>query len=378
MLSIARSTSPLLAEALLSASRSSILVPPLSRSFHLAPNVLNNQQVWPSTGYGRSSGYPPQRIRALPLNTVIKFVPQQEAWIVERMGRFQRILEPGLAILVPFLDRIKYVKSLKEQAVEIGHQAAITQDNVTILLDGVLYYRITDPYKASYGIEDCDFAIAQLAQTTMRAEIGRLTLDRTLAERTQLNHFIVESINVAAADWGLKCLRYEIRDIHPPENVVAAMHQQVSADRKKRAEILDSEGTRQAAINVAEGQKQAVILQSEAERENAINRASGEAAAIKLRAEASAEAINRVALALREHAAEGSDAVSLSIAEKYVAAFEKLAKESTTVIVPGNPTDVGGMVAQVMGTFEAIKGDKRKGRSVVQGSFTESGGVRSQ
>lgn len=196
-----------------------------------------------------------RRIKTLPTNTVVKFVPQQEAWVLERMGKFQTVLQPGLAILVPFLDQIRYVQNLKEVALEIPAQSAITQDNVTLELDGVLYYKIVDPYKASYGVEDAEFAVSQIAQTTMRSEIGKLTLDRCLgkklllifnlkAERSQLNVFIVEAMNNASFDWGIRCLRYEIRDIHPPENVVASMHQQVSAERKKRAEILESEGQR--------------------------------------------------------------------------------------------------------------------------------------
>ncbi|KAJ1558494.1 hypothetical protein HK096_011494 [Nowakowskiella sp. JEL0078] len=305
-----------------------------------------------------------RRQRALPINTIVKFVPQQEAWIVERMGKFRKILEPGLAILIPFLDKIQYVQTLKEQAVEVGHQAAITQvalDNVTIMIDGILYYKIVDAYKASYGIEDCDFAISQLAQTTMRAEIGRLTLDRTLAERTELNLHIVDAINHAAEDWGLKCLRYEIRDIHPPENVVASMHQQVSAERRKRAEILESEGTRQAAINVSEGKKASAILESEAARESQINQAIGDAEKIRLRAEASAAAIKKIADALKVNGSQAQDALTLSIAEKYVEAFGKLAKESTTLIVPGNVGDAASMVTQIMSTFDTVKSTRDAG-----------------
>ena len=220
----------------------------------------------------------------LPVNTIVKFVPQQEAWVVERFGKFFRLCEPGLTFLLPFVDRISYVKSLKEVTIEVPSQRAITQDNVSIEIDGVLYYRVEDPYKASYGIDDSDFAMSQLAQTTMRSEIGQLTLDRTLAERAQLNHNIVNAINAAAKEWGIQCLRYEIRDIHPPETVLVAMHQQLSAERRKRAEILESEGHRQAAINVAEGERQAKILQSEAGKMEEINRACGEAEAILLRA----------------------------------------------------------------------------------------------
>ncbi|KAI9014945.1 hypothetical protein BC832DRAFT_589423 [Gaertneriomyces semiglobifer] len=295
-----------------------------------------------------------RRASSLPTNTVIKFVPQQEAWIVERMGKFHRILEPGLAILVPFLDRIRYVKSLKEVAVEIPSQSAITQDNVTLELDGVLYYRVVDPYKASYGVENSEFAIAQIAQTTMRAEIGQMTLDRTLAERTQLNVNIVHAINSASADWGIKCLRYEIRDIHPPENVVVAMHQQVSAERRKRAEILESEGARQSAINVAEGRKQAAILESEAVKARQVNHAQGEAEAIMLRAKANAQSIERIAQAIEDR--KGShNAISLSVAERYIDAFSNLAKEGTTVVVPSNVNDISGMVTKMMSVYNAVK-----------------------
>ncbi|KAJ3332706.1 hypothetical protein HDU93_008966, partial [Gonapodya sp. JEL0774] len=212
-------------------------------------------------------------------------------------------------------------------------------DNVTLELDGVLYYRVIDPYKASYGVEDHEFAISQLAQTTMRAEIGQMTLDRTLAERTQLNENIVRAINLAALDWGIRCLRYEIRDVHPPENVVASMHQQVSAERRKRAEILESEGARQAAINVAEGRRQAVILESEAVKMQQINQATGEAEAILLRATASSRSIQLISSAISENP-HGRDAVSLSVAEKYVEQFGKIAKESTTVVLPRDAGDV--------------------------------------
>ncbi|KAJ3073889.1 hypothetical protein HDU98_000416 [Podochytrium sp. JEL0797] len=277
--------------------------------------------------------------RAPPANTIVLFVPQASVYIVERMGKFHKVLEPGLAVLIPFLDRIRYVQSLKENAVEIPTQSAITQDNVTLEIDGVLYYRIEDPYKASYGVENAEFAVSQLAQTTMRAEIGQLTLDRTLAERNQLNHNIVNAINSAAFDWGIKCLRYEIRDVHPPENVVSSMHQQVSAERRKRAEILESEGQRQAAINVAEGRKQSLILESEAEKATQINMAEGESASIKLKAMASAQAIAEISKAIKDHGSDAQDAIALSIADKYIESFGKIAKEGTTVVVPSNVGD---------------------------------------
>ncbi|CAO3699736.1 unnamed protein product [Rhizopus microsporus] len=272
------------------------------------------------------------------------------------MGKFHRILEPGLNILAPIIDRIKYVKSLKETAIEVPSQSAITQDNVTLELDGVLYIRCIDPFKASYGVEDAEFAITQLAQTTMRAEIGQMTLDRTLAERAYLNANIVEAINAAAEDWGIRCLRYEIRDIHPPARVVESMHQQVSAERTKRAQILESEGARQAAINVAEGKKQATILASEAEKAERINMAAGEAEAILLRATASAQSIEKIARAISGH--NGHEAVSVSVAEKYVEAFGRMAKESTTMIVPAQANDAAAMITQAMGIYNTINNKK--------------------
>lgn len=298
-----------------------------------------------------SSFYGRVRPKPLPMNTVVKFVPQQEAWVVERFGKFDRILEPGLAILMPFIDQIRYVKTLKEVAVEIPSQSAITQDNVTISMDGILYYRVVDPYKACYGVEDADFAVAQLAQTTMRSEIGKLTLDKTLAERNQLNSFIVEAINDASAQWGIRCLRYEIRDIQPPESVVKAMHSQVSAERQKRALILESEGSRQSAINVAEGAKQATILASEADRQEKINRAVGEAEAIAARARASAESIAVIGQAIASH---GSHPVSLMVAEKWIEAFGKLAKESNTLLLPSAASDPASIISQAMSIYRQI------------------------
>lgn len=305
---------------------------------------INNSSV-PSSYFQRPS---------LPANTIIRFVPQQTAWIVERMGKFNRILQPGLAILIPFLDRIAYVKSLKEAAIEIPSQSAITADNVTLELDGVLYTRVFDAYKASYGVEDAEYAISQLAQTTMRSEIGQLTLDHVLKERSALNTNITAAINEAAQDWGVVCLRYEIRDIHAPDGVVAAMHRQVTAERSKRAEILDSEGQRQSAINIAEGRKQSVILASEALRSEQINMASGEAEAILLKAKATAAGIDAVAKAIAQGEESAQGAVSLSIAEKYVDAFGKLAKEGTAVVVPGNVGDIGSMIASAMAVYGKV------------------------
>ncbi|PVI07111.1 hypothetical protein DM02DRAFT_513294 [Periconia macrospinosa] len=318
-----------------------------------------------------SSGPPTyfQSTKSLPANTIIRFVPQQTAWIVERMGKFSRILEPGLAVLMPVIDRIAYVKSLKENAMEIPSQSAITADNVTLELDGVLYTRVFDAYKASYGVEDAEYAISQLAQTTMRSEIGQLSLDHVLKERANLNANITAAINEAAQDWGVTCLRYEIRDIHAPEPVVEAMHRQVTAERSKRAEILESEGQRQSAINVAEGKKQSVILASEALRAEQINMASGEAEAILLKAQATASGIDAVARSIAQGQDAAQSAVSLSVAEKYVDAFANLAKEGNSVIVPGNVGDIGGMIASAMAVYGKVNSANAKGvaSELVQG-----------
>ncbi|KAK5051443.1 hypothetical protein LTR84_003095 [Exophiala bonariae] len=331
----------------------------------------------PGLGFGGSSGSSSptyfQRQTSLPANTIIRFVPQQTAWIVERMGKFNRILDPGLAILMPVIDRIAYVQSLKESAIEIPSQSAITADNVTLELDGVLYTRVFDAYKASYGVEDAEYAIGQLAQTTMRSEIGQLTLDHVLKERANLNSNITQAINEAAQEWGVVCLRYEIRDIHAPEGVVAAMHRQVTAERSKRAEILESEGQRQSAINIAEGRKQSVILASEALKAEQINTASGEAEAILLKATATARGIDAVAESIQKGASDAQSAISLSVAEKYVEAFGKLAKEGTAVVVPGNVGDMGGMIASAMAVYGKVSEGQKKvlqTRTIEAGSST--------
>lgn len=290
----------------------------------------------------------------LPANTIIRFVPQQTAWIVERMGKFHRILQPGLAILLPFLDKIQYVQSLKENAIEVPSQSAITSDNVTLEMDGVLYIRVVDAYKASYGVENAEYAISQLAQTTMRSEIGQLTLDHVLRERQSLNVNITAVLNDAAKDWGIQCLRYEIRDIHPPSNVLEAMHRQVSAERSKRAEILDSEGHRQSAINIAEGERQSQILASEATKFKQINLAEGEARAILLKAEATSKGIEQIANAIR-NTPGGGDAVSLQVAEKYVDAFGKLAKESNTIVIPAGLGDVSSWMASGLSIYQNLQ-----------------------
>uniref|UniRef100_A0A7E4VJP7 PHB domain-containing protein n=1 Tax=Panagrellus redivivus TaxID=6233 RepID=A0A7E4VJP7_PANRE len=286
------------------------------------------------------------------LNTVINFVPQQEAWVIERMGKFHKILEPGFNVLIPVLDRIKYVQSLKEIAIEIPQQGAITLDNVQLHLDGVLYLRVIDPYKASYGVDDPEFAVTQLAQTTMRSEVGKISLDTVFKEREQLNVCIVEAINKAAEPWGLVSMRYEIRNMTMPARIQEAMQMQVEAERRKRAAILESEGQRDAAINVALGEKQSRILASEASMQEKINEAKGQASAIELQGEARRKAIDYVAAALNKQG--GSNAASLVIAEQYVKAFSGLAKESNTLIVPANANDINSMVTQALTVYNQV------------------------
>ncbi|KAF1364731.1 hypothetical protein EJ07DRAFT_161718 [Lizonia empirigonia] len=376
--SLLRSSRPLASRT---APLAALLTAPATRSF----TQLNSQSSSSNPasifnlGQLNSQAGPPSYFgshKRLPTNTVVRFVPQQTAWIVERMGKFNRILEPGLAILIPFIDRIAYVKSLKENAIEIPSQSAITADNVTLELDGVLYTRVFDAYKASYGVEDAEYAISQLAQTTMRSEIGQLSLDHVLKERANLNANITAAINEAAQDWGVTCLRYEIRDIHAPEPVVEAMHRQVTAERSKRAEILESEGQRQSAINIAEGKKQSVILASEALRAEQINLASGESEAIMLKAQATAKGIDAVAQAIEQGQGAAQNAISLSVAEKYVDAFGNLAKEGTSVIVPGNVGDIGGMIASAMAVYGKVnESSKNTAAKLVSGGSQDSTGA---
>jgi regulator of protease activity HflC (stomatin/prohibitin superfamily) len=290
--------------------------------------------------------------RRTPTHFGFVIVPQQYAYIVQRFGRFSRVLEPGLHFLIPLVDKIAYTHSLKEEAVSINSQTAITRDNVTIAIDGVLYVRVVDPAKASYGVEDPYMALTLLAQTTMRSELGKLSLDKTFEEREMLNSRIVDSINEAAAAWGMQCLRYEIRDINPPANVRKAMELQAEAERRKRAQILDSEGEKESEINVAEGQKRAKILNSEALQLEQINRAHGEAEAMLARARATAQAIRIVAAEMQQKG--GRDAVALRIAEQYVQAWSKLAKEGNTLIIPANLNDVRGMITQAFSIWETL------------------------
>ncbi len=273
-------------------------------------------------------------------------VPQQSAYVVERLGRFHAILNAGFHVLLPFVDVIRYRHSLKEIAVDIPAQVCITRDNVQVGVDGVLYLKVLNPERASYGISDYMFAISQLAQTTLRSEVGKIDLDRTFEERTNINTSVVSELDKASESWGVKVLRYEIKNITPPADILAAMEKQMRAEREKRAVILTSEGTRDASINNAEGGKQEVIKQSEARKLQQINEAEGEAAAILAVASATAEGIRRVADAIKMDG--GFEAVQLRVAEQYIGQFGELAKGSNTIVLPANVADVGSMIALAM------------------------------
>ncbi len=270
-------------------------------------------------------------------------VPQQQAFVIENLGKYSRTLKAGFHILVPFIERIAYKHSLKEMAIDIPEQVCITQDNVQVGVDGVLYLQILDANRASYGIADYTFAISQLAQTTLRSEIGTIDLDRTFVERATINANVVREVDLASDPWGVKILRYEIRNINPPRDVIEAMEKQMRAEREKRAVILESEGVRDANINRAEGDKQQVIKESEARRQSQINEAEGEANAIEAVATATAEGLRQVASAVASPG--GNEAMQLRIAEQYITQFGNLAKESNTLVVPANLSDVSSMLA---------------------------------
>lgn len=270
-----------------------------------------------------------------PPNVGIKIVPEKGAVIVERFGKFHTVLNPGIHLLIPVVDQIAYVWHLKEEAIHVANQTAVTKDNVAISIDGVLYLRVVDPVKASYGVENPIYAVSQLAQTTMRSEIGKMSLDKTFEERDHLNHRIVNTINEAASDWGLECLRYEIRDIVPPTGIKVAMEMQAEAERRKRATVLESEAEREAAVNRAEGQKQKTVLEAEAEAESTM-----------LRAKAAAESLAVVGEQLVQ--AGGADAARVRVAELYLREFGKIAKEGNTVLLPADAANPAAMVAQAM------------------------------
>jgi regulator of protease activity HflC (stomatin/prohibitin superfamily) len=297
-------------------------------------------------------------VAIIALVQMIKIVPQQEAWVVEKFGKFDRVLQPGLNIIIPVMHRVAYKHTLKEEAIDVNAQTAISNDNVTLSIDGVLYVKIVDAVAASYGVTNPYYAITQLAQTTMRSEIGKLPLDRTFEEREILNIAIVNAINQAAINWGIQCMRYEIKDIQPPQTVLQAMELQVAAERQKRAQILDSEGSRQAKINNAEAAKAEVVLNSEALYTDQVNRAKGEAEAITLVANATATSIVTIAEAIQKKG--GSDAVSLKVAEQYMAAFSNLAKENNTIIIPSNVNDPSSVVASAMAIFKQIGGKDKE------------------
>jgi regulator of protease activity HflC (stomatin/prohibitin superfamily) len=281
-------------------------------------------------------------------------VPQQSAYVVERLGKYSTTLSAGFHVLMPFVDTIRYRHSLKEIAVDIPAQVCITRDNVQVGVDGVLYLKVLNPERASYGITDYMFAISQLAQTTLRSEVGKIDLDKTFEERTNINTSVVSELDKASEAWGVKVLRYEIKNITPPHDVLAAMEKQMRAEREKRAVILTSEGTRDAAINTADGVKQEVIKASEARKQQQINEAEGEAAAILAVATATAEGIRQVAEAIKLPG--GFEAVQLRVAEQYVAQFGELAKKTNTLVLPANVADVASMIAVAMKSVRAADG----------------------
>jgi regulator of protease activity HflC (stomatin/prohibitin superfamily) len=276
----------------------------------------------------------------------INVVPQQHAWVVERLGKYHATLGPGLNIVLPFVDRIAYKHSLKEIPLDVPSQVCITKDNTQLQVDGILYFQVTDAMRASYGSSNYIAAITQLAQTTLRSVIGRMELDKTFEERDHINKAIVSAIDESAANWGVKVLRYEIKDLTPPKEILHAMQAQITAEREKRALIAASEGRKQEQINIASGEREAAIAKSEGDKQAAINRAQGQAAAILAIAEASAEALRKTAGAIREPG--GSDAVNLKVAEQYVNAFSQLAKTNNSIIVPANLSDISGLIAGAM------------------------------
>jgi regulator of protease activity HflC (stomatin/prohibitin superfamily) len=282
----------------------------------------------------------------------IKIVPQQHAWVLERLGRYHATLTPGLTIVVPFIDRVAYKHVLKEIPLEVPSQVCITRDNTQLQVDGVLYFQVTDAMKASYGSSNFVYAITQLSQTTLRSVIGKLELDKTFEERDYINHSIVTSLDQAAANWGVKVLRYEIKDLTPPKEILHSMQAQITAEREKRAVIAASEGRKQEQINIAWGAREAAIHKSEGERQAQINQAQGEAAAILAVAEANAQAIEKVGSAIQTPG--GMEAVNLKIAEQYVGAFAGIAKQGNTLIVPANLSEMSSMIASALAI---VKGD---------------------
>jgi regulator of protease activity HflC (stomatin/prohibitin superfamily) len=288
----------------------------------------------------------------------VRVVPQQSAWIVERLGKFNEVLEPGLNIIIPFIDRVAYRHSLKEVPLDVAEQVCITKDNTQLAVDGLIYYQVTDPRLASYGTSDYVTAIVQLSQTTLRSEVGKMELDQSLQSRDVINRSIVAVLDEAGRSWGVKVLRYEVKNLTPPEAILRAMQAQITAEREKRALIAKSEGEKQQEINLAEGEKQAAILTSEGQKQSAINKAQGEATALRVVADATAAAVNVVAEAIGKEG--GLQAANLKVAELYIAALGNLAKTNNTMIVPTNLSDVASVVASAMTVLDRTKGGMAK------------------
>jgi regulator of protease activity HflC (stomatin/prohibitin superfamily) len=281
------------------------------------------------------------------ITRAVKVVPQQSAWVVERLGKYDRTLAPGLNFVIPFIERVAYKHSLKEIPLDVPSQVCITKDNTQLQVDGILYFQVTDPMRASYGSSNYIMAVTQLAQTSLRSVIGKLELDKTFEERDMINGQVVSAIDEAALNWGVKVLRYEIKDLTPPNEILRAMQAQITAEREKRALIAASEGRRQEQINIATGEREAFIARSEGEKQADINKAQGEAEAIKAVADATAQAIERVAAAIRQPG--GEQAVQLKVAEKAVEAYGRLAADATTtLVVPSNMTEVGTLISSAM------------------------------
>ena len=288
----------------------------------------------------------------------VRVVPQQNAWVVERLGKFHQVLEPGLNIIIPFIDRVAYRHSLKEVPLDVAEQVCITKDNTQLAVDGLIYYQVTDPRLASYGTSDYVTAIVQLAQTTLRSEVGKMELDQSLQSRDVINRSIVAVLDEAGRSWGVKVLRYEVKNLTPPEAILRAMQAQITAEREKRALIAKSEGEKQQEINLAEGEKQAAILTSEGQKQSAINKAQGEATALRLVADATAAAVTAVADAIGKEG--GLQAANLKVAELYIGAFGNLAKTNNTMIVPSNLADVASVVASAMTVLDKTKAGMAK------------------
>lgn len=286
----------------------------------------------------------------------VNVIPQQTAWVIERLGKFHKVLNPGLNFIIPFIDKVAYKHSLKEIPLDTPSQVCITRDNTQLSVDGILYFQVTDPKLASYGTSNYLVAVTQLAQTTLRSVIGKMALDETFEERDIINNQIVSAIDEAALNWGVKVLRYEIKDLTPPAVILQAMQRQITAEREKRAVISESEGRKQEQINLATGAREAAIAKSEGEKQSEINIAQGKAQATIAIANATAEAISLIAKASQEQG--GDTAVNLKVAEQYIAAFEKLAKTNNTLIIPNNLSDISGMVGSVMKIVQSANAKK--------------------